>query len=87
MIKNQSRVLLENAIDRLDVKYTAVYIMKDVEEMSIKEISEALDLRPSNVKVRLHRVKLMLKEYLYENSREKKFLNSGLADAIALQKK
>src|SRR5690554_6172899 len=66
MIRKESKALLENAIDRLEVKYRAVYIMKEVEGMSMMEIAEALDLTESNVKVRLHRAKTMLKEYLFE---------------------
>lgn len=79
MIRNESKVLLENAIDRLEVKYKAVYIMKEVEEMSIKEISDALDITASNVKVRLHRAKSMLKEYLYEISSDKNVFEFGFS--------
>ena len=66
MIRNEAKQLLETAIDRLDSKYKTVYMMKEVEEMSLKEIAIALDLTVVNVKVRLHRSKEMLKEILYE---------------------
>ena len=66
MIRKEAKELLEDAIDRLDLKYRTVYILKEVEEMSIAEIAVALDLTVSNVKVRLHRAKAMLKERLYE---------------------
>lgn len=66
MIRKEAKELLEDAIDRLDLKYRTVYILKEVEEMSIAEIAVALDLTVSNVKVRLHRAKAMLKEQLYE---------------------
>lgn len=79
MIRKESKVLLENAIDRLEVKYKAVYIMKEVEEMSIKEISDALDITATNVKVRLHRAKLMLKENLYEISADKNVFEFGFS--------
>ena len=62
MIRSEAKQLLENAIDSLDIKYKTVYIMKEVEDMSLKEISIALDLTVANVKVRLHRSKEMLKE-------------------------
>lgn len=41
MIQNEAKHLLENAIDRLGDKYRVVYMMKEVEGMSIKEIAVA----------------------------------------------
>jgi RNA polymerase sigma-70 factor (ECF subfamily) len=66
MIRNEAKQLLENAIDQLDIKYKTVYILKEVEDMSLKEISIALDLTVANVKVRLYRSKEMLKAKLYD---------------------
>ncbi len=77
MIQHEAKQLLENAIDSLDIKYKTVYIMKEVEEMSLKEISIALDLTVANVKVRLHRSKKMLKEKLYEVANDKKIFEFG----------
>lgn len=68
MIQKEAKQLLEDAIDSLDTKYKSVYIMKEVEEMSLKEISTVLDITLANVKVRLHRSKEMLKERLLEQS-------------------
>lgn len=77
MIHNEAKQLLENAIDFLDSKYRTVYIMKEVEEMSLKEISIALDITIANVKVRLHRSKEMLKEKLYETSKDANLFEFG----------
>jgi len=66
IIRKEAQQLLENTIDRLDTKYRTVYVLREVEEMSIKEISECLNISTSNVKVRLHRAKGKLKEKLYE---------------------
>ena len=79
MISNESKQLLENAIDHLDIKYRTVYIMKEVEEMTLMEISDALDLSLANVKVRLHRSKEMLKEKLYEITNEKNIFQFGFS--------
>jgi len=68
MAQNETKQLLENAIDQLDIKYKTVYVMKEVEEMSLKEIATALDIGLANVKIRLHRSKEMLKETLYRLS-------------------
>ncbi|MDJ0645372.1 MAG: RNA polymerase sigma factor [Flavobacteriaceae bacterium] len=66
VILEETKRLLEKAIDNLDTKYRNVYIMRLVEDMSVAEIAECLKITPSNVKVRLHRAKTKLKENLYE---------------------
>ena len=57
---------LENAIGQLPEKYRLVFILREIEQMSIKETCEALDIEEANVKVRLNRAKTMLKEHLNE---------------------
>ena len=58
----ESSWFMEKAIDNLPEKYKIVYMLKEVEGMAITEISKCLDLSNSNVKVRLHRARTMLKE-------------------------
>lgn len=77
MIRNEAKQLLESAIDQLDPKYRTVYILREVEEMSMKEIAEAMELTVSNVKVRLYRAKEMLKDKLFEISNEKNVFEFG----------
>ncbi len=79
MIRNEAKQMLENAIDSLDEKYKIVYIMKEVEEMSLKEISVVLDLTIANVKIRLHRSKEMLKEKLFEVANDKNIFEFGFS--------
>lgn len=79
MIRNEAKQLLENAIDQLDTKYKTVYMLKEVEEMSMKEIAIALDITVANVKVRLHRAKEMLKDKLYELSNDKNIFEFGFS--------
>ena len=66
IIQQEARQFIESAIDDLGPKYKTVYMMREVEGMSIDEISECLSLSNSNVKVRIHRAKAILKEKLYE---------------------
>ncbi|MBL7711605.1 MAG: sigma-70 family RNA polymerase sigma factor, partial [Chitinophagaceae bacterium] len=56
--------LLEDAIARLPEKYRLVFVMREIEEMSVRQTSEALDIGEPNVKVRLNRAKTMLRESL-----------------------
>lgn len=79
MIRNEAKQLLENAIDQLDIKYRTVYMMKQVEEMSLKDIATALNLTEANVKVRIHRSKEMLKEKLYEVTNENNVFEFGFS--------
>ena len=77
MIQNEAKNILEEAIDQLNVKYRTVYIMREVEEMSIKEIAAAMDLTESNVKVRLHRSHEMLRNNLFELSSKQNIFEFG----------
>lgn len=53
---------LERALDGLDEKYRSVFVLRDIEQLSVRETSEALGLTESTVKVRLLRARLMLRE-------------------------
>jgi len=68
IIMNEAKQLMERAVDSLDVDYRTVYMMREIEEMTMAEISECLDISVSNAKVRFHRAKNMLKEKLYSIS-------------------
>jgi len=60
----ERKEILEAAINKLPEKYKRVYILKEIEGMSIEEVSDALTLSKVNVKVRLHRARLMLQDIL-----------------------
>lgn len=55
---------LETALLELDEKYRLVFILRDVEGLSVRETAETLELTESNVKVRLLRARLALRERL-----------------------
>lgn len=62
--KNETRRLLDEALEQLDEKHRLVFLLRDVDGLSIKETAEALGLSEANVKVRLLRARLQLREYL-----------------------
>lgn len=64
------RHILEKAVDHLPEKYRAVFVMREIEGMSIAETSESLSLSKTNVKVRLSRAKEMLRESISESYRD-----------------
>ena len=55
---------LDRAIGMLEYKYRLVFVLRDIEGMSIEETADLLCLSEANVKVRLLRARLMLREQL-----------------------
>lgn len=66
-IMKESTQFYENAISQLDPIYKVVFILREIEMMSVKDISDSLEISESNVKVRLHRAKTQLKDIIYNN--------------------
>lgn len=56
--------LLNEALAELDEKYRLVFLVRDVQGFSTREAAEILDISESNVKVRLLRARLQLRERL-----------------------
>jgi RNA polymerase sigma-70 factor, ECF subfamily len=70
------RRLLERAVDQLPDPFRSVFVMRDIEEMSVEETASQLGLRPETVKTRLHRARRLLRQALNET------LASTLVDAF-----
>lgn len=62
--RQEVRELIERALAELDEKYRAVFVLRDVEGFSVKETAELLGITEANVKVRLLRARLALRERL-----------------------
>lgn len=56
--------LIEQAIDRLPRDYRLVFILRDIEQLSIEQTAEHLQIKPATVKTRLHRARALLQERL-----------------------
>ncbi len=54
--------LLEEALTQLDEKHRMIFLLRDVQQLSIKETAHALGLTEANTKVRLLRARLQLRE-------------------------
>jgi RNA polymerase sigma-70 factor, ECF subfamily len=61
---NETRRLLDESLAQLDEKHRLVFILRDVEGLSIRETADELGLSEANVKVRLLRARLQLRERL-----------------------
>ncbi|NOZ08344.1 MAG: sigma-70 family RNA polymerase sigma factor [FCB group bacterium] len=62
----QFRQYLDTAMEALNAKLRAVFILRDIEGQSIAETAKILGLTESNVKVRLMRARLILRDKLSE---------------------
>jgi RNA polymerase sigma-70 factor (ECF subfamily) len=56
--------VIRQALMALPEKYRLVIVLRDVEGFSTQEAAEILELTPTNIKVRLHRARLFLREAL-----------------------
>lgn len=62
--RRETSRLIEDALRQLDEKHRLVFLLRDVEGMSVKDTAAELGLSESNVKVRLLRARLQLRETL-----------------------
>jgi len=63
-LSNETREILDQAIHKLPENLRTVFILRDVEGLSILETAEALNLTETNVKTRLLRARMRLREEL-----------------------
>jgi RNA polymerase sigma-70 factor (ECF subfamily) len=56
--------LLDEAIKKLPEIFRTVFVLRDIEQLSIKETSKILEISEENVKIRLRRARLFLRDKL-----------------------
>lgn len=64
LLSGEGRQFLDRAISQLAEPLRIVFILRDVEDLSIRETAEALGLTETNVKTRLLRARMFLREQL-----------------------
>jgi RNA polymerase sigma-70 factor, ECF subfamily len=62
---SEIRKLLEEAIENLPAAYRIIFMLRDIEEMSVSDAATVLEITEQNVKVRLHRARALLRGALY----------------------
>ena len=62
--KKEIENILLAALERLDEKYRAIIVLRDIEDMSYEQISDALDIELGTVKSRLSRSRMRLRRVL-----------------------
>jgi RNA polymerase sigma-70 factor (ECF subfamily) len=78
LFANETREVIQKAVDQLPEKEKVVFILRDGEGLSTEKVSDILELTIPAVKSRLHRARLFLRKKLssyfeeYGSRREKK---------------
>ena len=55
---------MDEAVASLPQQFRSVFVLRDLQSLSTKEAAEVLNISPTNVKVRLHRARQLLRERL-----------------------
>ena len=72
LLNEELSSVINRTIISIPKKYRVVIVLRDIEGFSTAETAQILNLSPSNVKVRLHRARLYLRDKLkgyFENDR------------------
>lgn len=70
--REQARLLVERAVDRLPQAFRMVFLLRDVQEYSVEETASILGVKPETIKTRLFRARRLLRAAL----------DTALADAL-----
>ena len=66
----EMRQLIEEAVGELPMIYREVFLLRDVEELSVNEAAQALGITIASVKMRLHRARILLQKRLAPELRQ-----------------
>jgi len=75
-VRSETRRLLERAIDGLTDEFRIVFMLRDVEGLSVEETAAQLDINPQTVRTRLFRARRSLRQSLVTT------LSSGMDDVF-----
>jgi len=76
-MRGELRRMLEQRIDALPEQFRTVFMLREVEELSVDETAECLDLPPATVRTRAFRARALLREALERD------IDSATVDAFA----
>ena len=64
LLRAEMRRIIERRIDDLPLAFRTVFVMREVEDMTVQEIAEALVVAPATIRTRLFRARALLREAL-----------------------
>jgi RNA polymerase sigma-70 factor, ECF subfamily len=76
-LRAELRRILERRIDELPVAFRTVFVMRDVEDMSVQETARCLSIPEATVRTRLFRARALLREALTRD------MDVGTADVFS----
>lgn len=62
VLNRELNFIVEDALKQLSEEYRLVFSLREINQLSVKEVAEVLAISESNVKVRLNRAKAMLRK-------------------------
>ncbi len=78
VLNAELKTILDDAIRKLPEIYRTVFVMREIENMSVAETQECLAISEVNVKVRLNRAKAMLRDLLANHYNKEDILHFHL---------
>jgi RNA polymerase sigma-70 factor, ECF subfamily len=63
-LRAELRRIIERRIDELPIAFRTVFVMREVEDMTVEETAESLSIPPATVRSRLFRARALLREAL-----------------------
>lgn len=69
MSRQEIRTLLERVVDELPDPFRAVFVLRDVEGLSIDETASHLDIKPETVRTRQYRARRLLRTAIEQQAR------------------
>jgi RNA polymerase sigma factor (sigma-70 family) len=63
-LRGEIRAILERRIDRLPVAFRTVFVMREIEDMTVEETAACLSIPAATVRTRLFRARALLREAL-----------------------
>jgi RNA polymerase sigma-70 factor (ECF subfamily) len=65
-LDDEYRRMLSRAIDQLPEHFRTVFVLRQVQELTVEETAQCLDLKVDTVKTRLHRARALLRKALMQ---------------------
>jgi RNA polymerase sigma-70 factor, ECF subfamily len=64
VLRSEIRALIEQKVDELPLPYRMVFVLRDVQDMSVEETAKALSIPSATVRTRLFRARALLRDAL-----------------------
>ncbi len=87
LMNKELKRFLEQSILELPLKYRSIFILREINGLSVKETAEALAISEANVKVRLHRAKEQMRSKILDANKSQVLFDFHLRRCNPLRKR